>query len=354
MGIEYHREIANAEGVFLYLIMCHNNNIYSDEKSRVLVDRTKSGKVRPWREKKLANISYWELLHILEFKKASRVKACAEVLEFMVDEETGEMSLANVWFCKSRLCPMCNWRRTMKHSIQTQKVVAEVIRRKPKARWLFLTLTVKNVYDGEELNKSLSAMAQGFHKLMKYKKVKKNLIGFMRATEVTVNKIDNSYNQHMHVLLCVEPSYFNSSENYINQKEWTQLWKRAMKLDYDPIVDIRAIRPKNKYKSDIKSAIDETAKYPIKDTDFMTDDEEKNLQRVADLEKGLYRKRLISYGGLLKEVHKEMNLDDAEDGDLVHVDDEDEASLDGYSILAIWNWERKNYYIKRFMTQKKT
>src|SRR5699024_8738841 len=67
---------------------------------------------------------------------------------------------------------------------------------------------------------------------------------------------------------------------------------------------------------------DETAKYPVKDTDFMTDDEERNLQRLADLEEGLYRKRLISYGGLLKEIHKELNLDDAEDGDLIHTDDE--------------------------------
>lgn len=234
----------------------------------------------------------------------------------------------------------------MKHGIQTQKVVAEVIRRKPKARWLFLTLTVKNVYDGEELNTSLSAMSQGFNRMMKYVKVAKNLVGFMRATEVTVNKTDNSYNQHMHVLLCVEPSYFNSSENYINQKEWTQLWKRAMKLDYDPIVDVRAIRPKNKYKSDIKSAIDETAKYPVKHTDFMTDDEERNLQIVSDLEEGLHRKRLISYGGLLKEIHKKLNLDDVEDGDLVHVDDEDEASQDGYSIVAVWNWERRNYFIQ--------
>lgn len=325
--------------------MCDNNNIYSDEKSRVLVDKTKSGKVIPWREKKLANIEYWELLHILEFKKAERVKACAEVLEYNADQETGEIKLAKVWFCKSRLCPMCNWRRTMKHGIQAQKVVAEVIRRKPKARWLFLTLTVKNVYDGDELNKSLSDMAKGFNRMTKYVKVAKNLIGFMRATEVTVNKTDNSYNQHMHVLLCVEPSYFNSSKNYISQKQWTSFWKRAMKLDYDPIVDVRAIRPKNKHKSDIKSAIDETAKYPVKHTDFMTDDEDRNLQVVSDLEEGLYRKRLISYGGLLKEVHAELNLDDAEDGDLVHIDDEDKASQDGYSIVAVWNWERKNYYI---------
>src|SRR5699024_12190284 len=76
---------------------------------------------------------------------------------------------------------------------------------------------------------------------------------------------------------------------------------------------------------------DETAKYPVKDTDFMTDDEERNLQRLADLEEGLYRKRLISYGGLLKEIHKELNLDDAEDGDLIHTDDEEKADEDGFS-----------------------
>src|SRR5699024_12404462 len=79
---------------------------------------------------------------------------------------------------------------------------AEVIKQKPTVRWLFLTLTVRNVYDGTELNKSLSDMSKGFNRMMKYKKINKNLVGFMRATEVTVNNIDNSYNQHMHVLVC--------------------------------------------------------------------------------------------------------------------------------------------------------
>src|SRR5699024_5868416 len=163
--------------------------------------------------------------------------------------------------------------------------------------------------------------SEGFRRMMGYKKVSKNLVGFMRATEVTVNQIDNSYNQHMHVLLCVESTYFKNTVNYIDQGQWTGFWKKAMKLDYDPVVDVRAIN--------------ETTKYPVKDTDFMTDDEERNLQRLADLEEGLYRKRLISYGGLLKEIHKELNLDDAEDGDLIHTDDEEKADEDGFSIIAM-------------------
>src|SRR5699024_7689321 len=134
---------------------------------------------------------------------------------------------------------MCYWRRAMKHGIQSQKVVAEVINRKPTVRWLFLTLTVRKVYAGTELTKSLSDMSKCFNLIMKYKNINKNLVSFMRATEVTVNNIDNSYNQHMHVLVCVESTYFYNTENYVNQKQWIQFWKRAMKLDYDPNVKVQ-------------------------------------------------------------------------------------------------------------------
>src|SRR5699024_11261264 len=114
-------------------------------------------------------------------KKFESMGECANILEFKQNQETGERKLYRVWFCKSRLCRMCNWRRAMKHGIQSQKVVAEVIKQKPTVRLLFLTLTVKNVYDGTELNKSLSDMSKGFNRMMKYKKINKNLVGFMRA-----------------------------------------------------------------------------------------------------------------------------------------------------------------------------
>src|SRR5699024_6831029 len=226
--------------------MCNNNSINLDEKSSVLIDKAKSGTIRPWRERKMANVDYIELLHILEFKKAERVKDCAEVLEYKVSYETGEKSLYRVWFCKSRLCPMCNWRRAMKHGIQSQKVVAEVMKQNPTDRGLFLTLTVRNVDDGTELHNSLSDMSKGFNRMIKYKKINKNLVGFMRATEVTVNNIDNSYNKHMHVLVCVESTYFYNTEEYVNQNLWIRFWKRAMKLDYDPSVKVQMILQKNK------------------------------------------------------------------------------------------------------------
>src|SRR5699024_12347473 len=99
-------------------------------------------------------------------------------------------------------------------------------------------------------------------------------------------------------------------------------------------------------KSDIKSFNDEITKYQVKRTDFMTDDKYTYWQRLGDMEEGLYRTRLMPYGGVLKEIHKELNLDNAEDGDLIHTDDEEKADEDGFSIIAMWNWERKNYCIK--------
>ena len=312
-------------------------------------DVTKTGKVRPWKEKKTSNVSYAEILQILEFKKAKNVGECGQILEFK-PTDLGYLKLYRAWFCKSKLCPICNWRRSMKNSAQTQKIVEAVVSDKPKARWLFLTLTVKNVSDGESLKESLSQMTKAFNKMVKYKKVKENLIGFMRNIEVTVNQETGFYNQHMHVLLCVENQYFKNKNNYITQKEWKSFWKKALKINYDPVVDVRAIKSNKKGDSDIESAVKETSKYSVKSADYLRENEKRNLEIVYDLEKGLYNKRMISYGGLLKEKHKLLNLDDVEDGDLINTSDSEEISESeeqANSIVAIWNYQKQNYYLKQ-------
>lgn len=52
-----------------------------------------------------------------------------------------------------------------------------------------------------------------------------------------------------------------------------------------------------------------------------------NIQTIKDLDKALAYKRLISYGGLLKEIHKELQFGDVEDGDLIYIDeDSDEVA----------------------------
>ena len=326
----------------------HTKFIDENQDNKTLKDISKSGKQRPWKEKKIDNVSYSEILDILKLKKAHNVKQCGSVLEFKPTEE-GYLKLYKTWFCKSELCPVCNWRRAMKNSYQAQRVIEEVVKEKPKSRWLFLTLSTRNAIDGETLEQSLKHLTDSFRRLFKYKKISKNLIGFLRSTEVTVNKNDGSYNQHMHVLLCVENSYFKNKSNYITQKEWVDLWQKALQVDYRPVANIKAIKPNQKGDKDIQAAIKETSKYSVKSSDYLTGDSEKDSEIVSDLEQGLYRKRMLSYGGLLKQKHKILNLDDAEKGNLINTSDEEKMTDEeekANSITAIWNFEKQNYYLK--------
>ena len=257
------------------------------------------------------------------------------------------MKLHQTWFCGSRLCPVCNWRKSLKHSNQVIQIINEAVKRNPKGRFLFWTLTTKNVFTGKELNTEISKMNKAFELMMKYKKIKKNMLGYLKATEVTVNQKDGSYNQHLHVLVFVKSSYFNSNDNYISQAELTEFWKKALKIDYTPIVNVKAVKPKATEKEKgVIGAVYETAKYPVKSIDYLTNDRDENLQRVEDLEKGLKSKRLISFGGIFKEIRKELQLEDVESGDLIKTDsEEDKEPTTGQVIIARWNWQRKNYYI---------
>ena len=100
----------------------------------------------------------------------------------------------------------------------------------------------------------------------------------------------------------VKPGYFRSKADYLKQEEWTELWQKAMKLDYTPMVDIRAVKA-DKGKG-LKGAILETAKYPVKPfdvTDEKTDftDQEK-LQIVDDMLTGLHRKDKLALVSCLR------------------------------------------------------
>ena len=57
----------------------------------------------------------------------------------------------------------------------------------------------------------------------------------------------------------------------------------------------------------------------------------------------------MSYGGLLKQNIKFLNLDDAEDGNIINTSDEDKITDEeekAHSITAIWHFEKQNDYLK--------
>lgn len=227
----------------------------------------------------------------------------------------------------------------MKYSYQTSRIVDEAIKQEPKGRFFFLTLTVKNV-EGEALNSTISQLTKSFDRLFRRAKVKKNLLGYLRSVEVTHNENDNTYHPHIHVLMMVRPSYFQSKKDYITQKEWSDMWSQSLKVSYKPMVDVRAVKEKGK---GLRGAVLETAKYPTKPIKLDIE----NKQVVDDLYNGLYRKRQLGYGGLFKTIKKQLALDDVESGDLIHTSDDKESISKGTEIVAIWNASKQNYYLKK-------
>ncbi|MCY7432990.1 protein rep [Bacillus safensis] len=339
--------------------------LYSSESNySILEDKTATGKKRDWRGKKVRSslmAAHYEGLEKRTGapyygKKAEKVCDCAECLAFRRDNETGRLRLYQAYFCKVRLCPMCAWRRSLKIAYHN-KLIVEEANRQYKPAWIFLTLTVKNV-EGDHLKQTITDMMQGFRKLFQYKKVKSGTLGFFRALEITKNHEENTYHPHFHVLIPVKRSYF-TGKSYIKQAEWTSLWKRAMKLDYTPIVHVQRVKGKKgidaeaiekevRAEMEEQKAILEISKYPVKDTDVIRGNEvtEENLDTVYYLDDALASRRLIGYGGILKEIHQELNLTDAEDGDLIRIEeDEDEVANETFEVMAHWHVGIKNYII---------
>lgn len=319
--------------------MYDKNNINDDENQEieVLADTTDCGKTRPWKEKKMNSLKLSESYERLGYsKKAKRVRFCGSSLTYKVDVANGSKKLFSADFCKVRLCAMCAWRRSLKVFAQVSKVMDMLCGTK-KYNFIFLTLTVKNC-NAEQLSQEIDKLFYGFKKLMLKTSVKKAVKGWFRALEVTHNtnrhsKSYDTYHPHFHVILQVNPTYFKT-KGYLKHKDWITMWREVMNLDYDPEVNIQKAKAKN-----ISGAVAEIAKYTVKDKDYIIEhDESLTDESVKTLDAALRNRRLTAFGGMMKEIHKQLELDDEENGDLIHTDSDEIEREDVATILVTYRW----------------
>lgn len=313
-----------------------------------LVDRAPSGRVRPWRTHHSGGLMLAEIYASMAetgtrdaaryLSKAERLEHCACYAEFR-RLPSGALRLHDSSFCRVRLCPMCQWRRSLKLGAQVRQVVeranaARIADVGAPWRWLMLTFTVRNV-EGPDLALAIDTIHKGLNNMAKCARWRGAVKGWLRATEVTHNIKADTWHPHMHLLLCVPSAYF-SGRGYIRQAEWAQLWGHYVKADYTPIVDVRPIKPQDGTRlSDLPvgeqaaamgKACAEVSKYAAKPGDYIVpQDLAASMQAVALLDAVLDKRRMSSWGGCLKDIAKALQLDDPETGDLVHIDDEPSA-----------------------------
>lgn len=274
--------------------------------------------------RKLAEI-YRELGYT---SKYFRVYHCGDFLEFAheFDYETGEFSskghLVNANFCRDLLCPMCQWRKSLKQLSNLSNVLnCDEI--KDKYKVIVITLTIPNV-PYKKLSVGIDKLNNGFYKLMKSPKYKRTFKGYFKAIEVTINENTKTFHPHIHMLALVNLDYASTGSDYISHDELLNDWRNATKDQSITQVDIRLaydskdeIVSEPNYKSNLQSAALEAAKYCAKIPSSCYE-----LEIIRELLKGLSNRRMYSYGGIMKEVYRELRLEDAESGDLINIDSE--------------------------------
>lgn len=315
----------------------------SQEKPTYLVDKDERGRVRPWHLYKLSNAYISLAYEQVNMNKSERLTHCAETLLFC-RSESGKLRLKTANFCRVRLCPLCAWRRSLKTQAHMHKILTAA--EPQRLKYMMITLTLRNC-SGYDLSKTLDVLISGFKKLTQRARTK-SWVGWYRGVEITHNTDNDTYHPHIHALVAVKPSYFKSAD-YIKQAELTELWRSCCSVDYTPIVDVRKVYTKEGVDSGIGiiKAVAEVAKYTTKSGDIINyDDWDMTVDTVSILDNALDKRRLVAFGGLFKQLHKELNLDDVEDGDLLHIDDTDTEDCERQDELIFFWHSGYNRYVK--------
>ena len=316
----------------------------------ILSDISASGRERPWSEKKKASQKLYKLFRlargsdetVITASALDRLNHCAEHLVFkQCPNHSAEKHLTKGDFCRNRLCPICNWRKSLKMFSQMSEIVEKMTDDRRDLRFIFLTLTVKNC-KGDELSDTIDHMNKAF-KLMTDKKqtlaiaksVKQYILGYFKALEITYNRKADTYHPHFHVVLAVPDSYF--TRGFTKTAKWVEIWQKCLGIDYKPVVDVRSVDTAD------KGALCEISKYATKG-EYLLDDvtQEQGAAVVAVMAKSLKNRRLVTFSGLFREVRKFLQHDDIEDGDLIHVtgeQDNDTCKVCGSKLLEhMYKW----------------
>ncbi len=216
------------------------------------------------------------------------------------------------------------------------KALPEIQKAFPKARWIFVTLTVKNC-ELTELRSTLTKMNAAWVRLIQRKIFP--ALGFIKSVEVT-RALNGTAHPHFHCLMLVPAGYFK--RGYISHAKWQELWQSCLKTDYPPIVHVRVVKSKITNSNDgsnisndaMAEAVCETLKYAVKPADLLA-----NPHWLDELTKQLQKTRTISIGGCLKEFFSEDDPEDLINGEI----EEDEKAEAESFVTFDWSIIVKRY-----------
>lgn len=309
-------------------ILASNQSEGKDADAPALSDL--SERDRPWdRHRENCDITAGHYKGTEFDKYAQRMSDCSELLDFRLvpEAELGayRLKLATARFCHVRNCPVCQWRKSLMWKAKAYKILPSVVAAYPTYRWLFVTFTVRNC-QMTELRDTVTWMNKAFKRMSELKAFPAE--GYIKTTEVTRGKNPpGSGHPHFHVLMMVRPSYFGA--NYLSQAKWVDIWRRSLRVDYKPVLDVQALQPKDS----LVGLLAEVVKYSVKESDLTADKE-----WLLELTRQMHRIKAIAIGGILREYMREL---EQEPDDLIGEDNK--GDVDEGHLYFGWRSREKKY-----------
>jgi plasmid rolling circle replication initiator protein Rep len=211
-------------------------------------------------------------------------------------------------FCRQRLCPMCQRRKSLK----TYSDFCKVLGKLGGFSFLHMVLTVPNVA-GDELNETLDLMNGCASRFFKILELAKPFKGVARVTEISYNDKRGDFHPHFHCLVAVKPSYFKSRD-YLKYDTLRFLWSAVWYHRHDNLKRLtdEKIKLSNLSDSDLlqvfitkadEGALPEIAKYAVKPLTFKATRKQR-AEILQTLFEGLHGRRLIQTYGVIRDAAK--------------------------------------------------
>jgi plasmid rolling circle replication initiator protein Rep len=284
-----------------------------------------SPKDKPWDKHRAAADRIMQNYRDTLFDRyAQRIAGCSGVLqfEFFTNKDTGEtkLRLTACKFCRCRHCPICQWRRQLRWRARFFDALPRILKDHPKARFIFLTLTVKNC-PVTDLRSTLAWMNKSWILMTKRKQFP--ALGWLKSVEVT-RSANGDAHPHFHAILMVNEGYFK--RGYLSKEKWIALWRDCLGVEYDPSIAVRVVKSSSTQKAELNQELMkgfcEVLKYSLKPEDLVT-----NKDWLLEITTQLHKTRAVAVGGIFRQY-----ISEREPEDLIGEDENPEDT----SGLPIW------------------
>lgn len=274
-------------------------------------------------------------------KRYMALVECGTQLHFSKDTSSGKSvyHLTGANFCRQRLCPMCQFRKSEKMFAQMLQVVKAL---ENDYRFIHVVFTIPNSRDGSELITGIKVLYKAYNTLMNRKKAKMAFKGALRCLEISYNYDNDTFHPHLHCLIAVRPSYFNDTRVYFSRDELMRLWTHSVEkvkhsFDYSEYIttnDVYQVYVRACKQNDYEG-VAEVCKYCLKP--LQLDDsrlEEQHKRILLTLWHTLKNQRFVAKFGIVKDTFNRLFGDD----------EDDDLSLDNPATMFIeWNCVTMNY-----------